>query len=210
MSLVPVALALDRVPCLVVGAGRVAERKIAALLGAGARVRVVAPTATPRIRAWARGGRLGWTRGIYRRSRLGNARIVLACASDAAVNRTAASDARRSGALVTVVDDPSACTLIWPAVLRRGTLVVAVSTEGGNPAAARAVRDRLRDVLGPEYAAWVGLVTEARRRVHAVCRDPRERRRRTARLLRAPLMRLLRAGRQTEARRAAFEAAGLS
>ncbi len=209
MAAVPLVLDLDGVPCLVVGAGRVAERKIAALLRSGARIRVVAPWATPRLRALARRGSLTWDRGPYRRAHLRGARLVIAAASDSTANRAVARDARRRGVFVSVADDPDLCTLTLPAVLRRGPLVVAVSTSGESPALARALRDDLAKRIGPEHGVYVALVGSIRRRLRRVP-DPADRRRRYRRLLGAPLLRLLRSGRRTEARRAARRAAGLA
>jgi siroheme synthase-like protein len=97
MSLVPVVLDLEGVFCVVIGAGAVAERKIGTLLRGGARVRVVAPVATPAIRAWARRGRLDWRRTTWRPASRRGARLVLACASDDAVNRAVAVRARSAG-----------------------------------------------------------------------------------------------------------------
>jgi precorrin-2 dehydrogenase/sirohydrochlorin ferrochelatase len=210
MSLVPLVLDLEGVLCVVVGAGAVAERKIGTLLRGGARVRVVAPAATPAIRALARRGRLDWRRSGWRPASLRGARLVLACASDVAINRAVAARARSAGAFVSVADDPDLCTLMLPAVLQRGDLLVAVSTGGGVPAASRRVRDDLRASVGREYAAWVRLLGVVRRRLRAACPEPAERRRRIRRLLRAPILKLLRAGDGKEAWRAAWRAAGLN
>jgi len=208
MSLVPVVLDLEGVLCVVVGAGAVAERRIRTLLRGGARVRVVAPVATPAVRRWARRGQLDWRRSVWRPVSLRGARLVLACASDAAVNRAVTARARSAGAFVNIADDPELCTLMWPAVLRRGALLVAVST-GRVPGASRLVRDELQTAVGREYAAWVRLLGVVRSRLRVACPDPAERRRRIRRLLRAPLPKLLRAGAGMRARRAAWQAAGL-
>jgi siroheme synthase-like protein len=208
MAAIPLVLDLAGVRCLVVGAGRVAERKVAALLGSGARIRIVAPRATPRLRALARRGSLTWDRRRYRTAHLRGVRLAIAAASDPAANRAVAREARRRGVFVSVADDPDLCTLTLPAVLRRGPLVVAVSTSGESPALAKALRDDLARRIGPEHGAYVALVGSIRRGLHRLP-DAAERRRRYRRLLAAPLMRLLRSGRRAEARRAARSAAGL-
>ncbi|MFQ5876780.1 MAG: bifunctional precorrin-2 dehydrogenase/sirohydrochlorin ferrochelatase [Acidobacteriota bacterium] len=165
MPALPVVLDLRGVPCLVVGAGRVASRKIAALVRAGARVRVVAPGAAPRVRTLARRGRLVWVRSRYRRGGLGGARLVVAATSDRGVNREVAREAKRRGRFVNVVDDPDLCSLLFPAVLARGPLLLSVSTSGASPALARALRDELAKRYGPEYGAYVRLVATLRRRL---------------------------------------------
>jgi siroheme synthase-like protein len=209
MSRVPVALELKGVTCLVVGAGRVSDRKVAMLLRAGARVRVVAPDATKRIRSLARSGLLRWTRAIYRPAHLRGSGLVLAATSDPAVNRAVAREARRRGIFVNVADDASLCTLVLAAVLRRGPLVVSVATSGESPAVARALRDDLARHCGPEYGAYVRIIGALRRTLRSAVPDPAERARRYRRLLRVPLLPLLRSGRTREARRAARHAAGI-
>jgi precorrin-2 dehydrogenase len=194
----PAILNLTGVPCLVVGAGRVAERKIATLLRAGARVTVLAPEATGRIRFWARHGHLTWRRGRFRRGALRGARIAVAAASDRRANRAVALEAKRRGLFVNVVDDPALCTLMLPAAFCRGSLLVAVSTLGESPAFARQLRDLLAARIGPEYGVYLRLAGRLRRRRGAsgggadTGRAPSSP---------TPILRLLRAGRKAEARR---------
>ncbi|HEU4401597.1 MAG TPA: bifunctional precorrin-2 dehydrogenase/sirohydrochlorin ferrochelatase [Candidatus Polarisedimenticolia bacterium] len=208
--LLPLILDVRGVACLVVGGGRVAERKTVTLLGSGAAVRIVAPVATTRLRSLARSRSITWIRSTYRRHHLTGTRLVFATTSNPATNRAVARDAARRGIFVNVADDPSRCTLLVPAVLRRGALLLAVSTSGESPSLARALRDDLRRRLGPEYAAYVRILGGVRRLMRAAFADPVARERRARRLLKAPILPLLRTGRNAEARRAALRAVGLS
>ncbi len=209
MGFAPLVLDLKGVRFVVVGAGRVAGRKIAPLRRAAARVSVIAPCATPLIRRLARLGRLQWRQGPYRAADLKGARFAVAAASDPRVNRAVARDARRLGIFVDLTDDPRRSTFHLPAVLARGPLLVAVSTSGESPAFARALRDRMARRIAPETGAYVRIIGRVRRRLLAEVPDTVERDRRYRRLLRAPLLRLLRSGRLAEARAAARRAAGL-
>jgi precorrin-2 dehydrogenase/sirohydrochlorin ferrochelatase len=168
---------------VVIGAGRVAERKLKVLLGAGADVQVVAPSATVSIRRLALLGRVRWKRALYRPSQLRGARFILAATSDPATNRAVARDARRIGIFVGVADDPSLCTLFMPAILRRGHLLVAVSTSGRSPGLARKLRDDLALRVGPEYAALVRAAGSIRARLRREVPDFRERARAYAAVL---------------------------
>jgi precorrin-2 dehydrogenase/sirohydrochlorin ferrochelatase len=208
MARLPLVLDLDGVRCLVVGAGRIAERKIATLLRAGARVTVVAPRATRPVAALARRRRLVWRRRPFRPSDLRGARLAVAAAADEAVNREVARRASRGGAFCNVVDDPGRCTLMMPAVVSRGPLLIAVSTGGASPALARSLRSDLARRYGREYGAYLGLIGALRRRLQRGVGDAAERRRRYRRLLRAPILPLLKRGRRSEARRLAHAAAG--
>jgi precorrin-2 dehydrogenase/sirohydrochlorin ferrochelatase len=198
------------VRCVVVGAGRVAERKIASLLRVGARVRVIAPRATPRIRALFRRRALIWRRGGYRRGDLRGARLVFAATDDAATNRTVSRDARHLGLFCNVSDQPELGAVQMPAILRRGDLIVAVSTCGESPALARRIRDEVGRHLGPEYALYLKIIGSVRRRLRTAVRDPVQRVRLQRRLLRLPLLGLLRAGRVEAARCAAHAAGGVA
>ncbi|HMB84890.1 MAG TPA: bifunctional precorrin-2 dehydrogenase/sirohydrochlorin ferrochelatase, partial [Methylomirabilota bacterium] len=143
MAYYPVCLEMAGRRCLVVGAGTVAERKVNGLLGAGARVTVVSPSATERLLDWARAGRIGMTLREYAADDLAGHSIVFAATDDGLVNAEVARDARAAGVLINAADDPAHCDFILPAVLTRGDLTVAVSTGGASPALARVVRDEL-------------------------------------------------------------------
>jgi len=208
MAHLPLVLELQWIRCLTVGAGRVAERKIAALLRAGARVKVVAPHATQRIAGLARRRLVGWRQGSFRPSDLKGVSLVVAVTSDREVNRDVARRAARSGAFCNVADDPGHCTLMMPAVVSRSPLLISVSTGGESPAIARSLRDDLARRYGNEYGVYLRMIGTLRRRLLTTVPDRTERRRRYRRLLRAPLLRLLRDGRRAEARSRARAAAG--
>jgi precorrin-2 dehydrogenase / sirohydrochlorin ferrochelatase len=210
MARLSLILDLEGTPCVVVGAGPVAARKARALVAAGARVVVVAPQAGPGIRDLARRGALRWRRKRFSPGDLRHARLVVAATSETLVNRGIGLAAGRRGQFVDVADDPALCTLLMPAVLARGPLQISVSTSGESPALARALRDDLKRSFGAEYASYVRIVGEIRRRLQAGAAGGMGRDRRYRRLLRAPILALLRRGRGAEARRAALRAAELA
>jgi precorrin-2 dehydrogenase/sirohydrochlorin ferrochelatase len=148
-------LKLARRRSVVVGAGRIAEGKIASLLDAGARVRVVAPHATPAIATWARNRRVIWIERSFEPADLDGAFLVIAATNSSKVHRLVFREARRRGVLCNVVDEPARCDFYYPAVVRRGDLQIAVSTAGRSPALAQRLRRELEAQYGPEYAAWL-------------------------------------------------------
>lgn len=128
---------------MVVGAGRVAERKIKTLLSSGADVSVVAPDATSVVAGLAKGKKIVHFRRKYRRSDVKGKRLVIAATSDSGLNGQVARDAKKIGVWANVVDKTSACEFIAPAVLKRKGLVVAITTDAKDPPLSKAFREFL-------------------------------------------------------------------
>jgi precorrin-2 dehydrogenase/sirohydrochlorin ferrochelatase len=165
MSLFPMFLKLEGRQCLVIGAGKIGESKIRSVLIARAKVRVVAPWATPAVAAWARAGILQWEDREFQASDLDSAFLVIAATSSEAVNDNVYREAAQRQVLCNVVDDPDRCDFYYPAVVRRGALQVAISTEGNSPALAQNLRRKFESLLQPVYAGWVDHLGAMRKRL---------------------------------------------
>lgn len=152
MAYYPLSLQLAGAPCVVIGGGAVAARKVASLLAHGARVTVVAPALDDALAARAAAGEITVARRRYRQGDLAGARLAFAATDDEALHAELAAAAAAAGVPLNVVDRPEWCDFIVPAVWRRGALSLAVATDGESPALARRVRDELAAALGPEYA----------------------------------------------------------
>lgn len=161
----PVNLDLSGRPVLVVGGGRVAARKTAALLSAGAEVTVVAPDAVEKIES---DPAVRWRRRAYRAGEAGGYRLVIAASNDAGVNARVARDADAAGVFVNSADDPANCSFTLMSVLRRGDLQLTVSTNGRSPALARWVRRRLEAQIDASHAELLELLADARAEARAV------------------------------------------
>jgi siroheme synthase-like protein len=163
MSAYPLTLEGAEIAALIVGGGRVATRKALALLEAGARVRVLAPTISSELeRIAAESDRLTLAYAAYAAGEIGGATLIIAATDDAALNASIARDARAKNRLVNVVDSPDLGNCTAPAVLRSGELVVAVNA-GGVPAAAKRIRDVLTTKLDSRYATAVERLATLRR-----------------------------------------------
>jgi len=159
----PVMLDLAGRPCLVVGGGPVAERKIDGLLGADARVTVVSPSLTPALLALAAEARLHWRPREYLAGDAAGFALVMVAASDASVSEAIAAECRTRGVWINCADDPARCDFILPAVFRRGALTVAVSTGGVSPTMARLVREELEARLPDDLALLTDVMGDVRR-----------------------------------------------
>ena len=168
MSLFPIFLKLAARPCVVVGAGNIAESKIESLLVAQARVTVIAPEALPRVRAWAESGELRWEQREYTHGDLAGAFLVVAGTATNAVNRAVFAEATAAGILCNAVDDPPFCDFYFPSVVRRGELQIAISTAGESPALAQRLRKEINAQLPLDTGDWLMELGRLRREVTAV------------------------------------------
>ena len=171
MAYYPILMDLEGKRVLVVGGGGVAERKVRTLLEFGARVDVVSLDLSPALRGLSEEGRVQWAGREFEPSHLKGATLVIAATDDAEANRRVSAACRKQGIPVNAVDQPADCTFIVPAVVRRGDLLLAVSTSGRSPALARSVRKELETRFGPEYADFLALMGSVREEVLAGGRD---------------------------------------
>jgi len=178
---------------VVIGGGRIATRKVTDLVATGARVPLISPTLSARLRRWVRDGRVRHRARPYRRGDLKGSRLAIAATSDPAEQARIAAEARTTATWVNVVDQPALCDFLAPAVFRRGDLTIAVSTDGRNPALARWVKHRLAGLVGPEYARLTALLATVRSGLRAAGVPPAARRRMTDRLMADGLPALVRA-----------------
>jgi precorrin-2 dehydrogenase/sirohydrochlorin ferrochelatase len=177
MSLFPMFVKLEGRRVLVVGAGSVGETKIENLLATDAAVRVVAPKATPRVRDWAREGRIEWVAREYTPADFGGAFLVIAATGSAALHDEIYAEAKSRGVLCNAVDEPQRCDFYFPAVVRRGELQIAISTGGLSPALAQRLRRELEQQFGPEWEEWVAQLGRTRDELQSIPMPPDQRKR---------------------------------
>lgn len=152
---------------MVIGGGEVAERKVAALLECGARVRVVASQATEGVHRWAAQGKIELLTRAYRPGDLRGACLAIAGTDDRSTNDQVYQEAQELGVLVNLVDDPPHCSFIAPAIVRRGEVQIAISTGGASPALARHLRELLESAVPPEYGVLAEVLRRVRGRLRA-------------------------------------------
>ncbi|MFI5077790.1 MAG: bifunctional precorrin-2 dehydrogenase/sirohydrochlorin ferrochelatase [Vicinamibacteria bacterium] len=171
MGLYPIVVELARRPCLVVGGGVVAERKVEGLLAADADVTVVSPDLTDLLSDHRAAGRIHHHARLYRAGDLSGMALVFTALDDREATWAIAAEAREHGVWLNAADDPACCDFILPGVVRRGLLTIAVASGATSPAVTRALREHLDSVLGAEWTTLAAIAAEARRDLQAARRS---------------------------------------
>lgn len=164
MALYPINLNISGQLCVVIGGGAVATRKTSSLLCCDARVRVISPEISAGIQQFADQDQLEWIPRGYIPGDLQEATLAFALTDRPEVQSQIAIEAKEHGIPINIGDNPEACTFHTAATIRQGDLLISISTGGGSPALAAAIRKELELHYGPEYSELVKLLSEIRNR----------------------------------------------
>ncbi|HET6830555.1 MAG TPA: bifunctional precorrin-2 dehydrogenase/sirohydrochlorin ferrochelatase [Solirubrobacterales bacterium] len=148
--------------CLVVGGGDVGLEKIEGLLACDGDVVCVAPDACDAVRALAAEGSIEWLERGFERADVAGKFMAIAATDDTEVNIAVYEAAEERAMLVNVVDVPSLCNFILPAIVRTGPLAIAISTSGASPALAKRMKREVSELFGSDYAELAAILNEAR------------------------------------------------
>jgi len=190
----PVGLKLAHRSAVLVGGGQVALRKARLLLAAGANLTVVAPRIEPGLEALLRERGGVWQQGVYTGTDITDAALVVAATPDPAVNEQVSRDAKALRVPVNVVDAPALCTFVFPAIVERGPLTVAISSGGRSPVLVRELRRRIEILLPAAYGRLAEFAGRFRERVRVDRADPAARRRFWERVFEGSVAELVLAG----------------
>jgi len=167
MDLFPIFLKLTARPCLVIGAGNLAESKIESLRAAQGKVTVIAPQANPKILDLAASGEIELIQREYAPGDVSNYFLVVTATNVPAVNRAVYHEAVSKNIICNAVDDPPFCDFYFPSVVRRGDLQIAISTAGASPALAQRLRKEINAQLPLDTGDWLADLGNLRREVVA-------------------------------------------
>lgn len=204
MNEYPAMLRLKGKKAIVVGGGRVAERKIKSLLEAEAAVTVISPEVTPQIDAWAKAGDMIWIKGTFRsKDDMQSAFLVIAATNDRDVNNRVLHAASPMQ-LVNIVDNPEESNFIVPSSFKQGRLTIAISTSGASPALAGKMKRVLAQQFDESYGAYIDFLAECRKTVKKEVPKQEDRKVIFKKLLDEPFLQLTRSG-DVEERRDLFQ-----
>jgi precorrin-2 dehydrogenase/sirohydrochlorin ferrochelatase len=165
MQLYPLFLHLQGVACLVIGGGKVAQRKVKTLQQSGARLTVISPDLTSDLETMRQQGEFAYQARRYQPGDLANFFLVVAATNSTETNRTIFQEAQERNLLINCVDDPENCNFFVPAIIQRGSLQVAISTSGQAPYFARKIREYLEQKFYPELAKELEEIHQMRERL---------------------------------------------
>jgi precorrin-2 dehydrogenase/sirohydrochlorin ferrochelatase len=198
MKYYPVNLDIRNRNCLVVGGGGVGTRKVVTLVACGATVTVVSPAVTSKLLDLAAQGQIRIKQREYDHTDLDGMFLVIGATSNEAVNQRISRDAEQRNLLCNIADVPKACNFILPAIIKRGDLIIAISTSGNSPAFAKKLRKQLETQFGEEYARLLRLMGAIRKKLLAEEHEPEAHKHLFEQLLDAGLLDMIRAEKTEE------------
>ena len=199
MDYLPLFAALKGRPVLVIGGGDVAARKISLLRRAGARVQIVAQALSPDLRELVENQQAEWLAQAFDEAQLDRIFLVIAATDDPALNRRVHAAAEARQRLVNVVDDRPLCTFIFPSIVDRSPILVAISSGGTAPVLARLLREKLEALLPASLGRMAQTAGEWRERIKGRLTPVAQRRRFWERALTGPFAGLMAAGNEAAA-----------
>ena len=165
MAYYPIFIKLDGKTALVVGGGKVAQRKIETLLEYGASIHIISTEFTDKLKQLIEAGEIRRMGEKFENKHLDEAFLVIAATDDEKLNHEISETAQKRGILINAVDQPDDCSFIVPSIVKRGDLMIAISTSGKSPALARKLRKKLDRQFGSEYEAFLILMGCLRKEV---------------------------------------------
>ncbi len=158
MKYFPINLDLKGKKCLVIGGGRVSERRALSLLECEAQVTIISPRITPRLKSLLAKGKINYKGRAYKPEDVRGAYLVIASTDNHKLNRQIGNQAKKVGALANIVSDPGLSDFTVPGILRRGDLLVTISTSGASPALSKRLKIELENILGKEYEIFTDIL----------------------------------------------------
>lgn len=198
MAFYPLYIDLEGKKCVVIGGGDVAERKVASLIECGADVTVVSPQFTSGLVRLAEEGRITALQRGYGPGDVDGATLAIVATDNNELNRQVHQEATEKNIPVNVVDVPELCSFIVPSTVRRGDLVISISTSGSCPALAKHIRKQLQQAFGSEYAQYCEVLKGFRAEVVDTYDGPEERKQALRRLIESDVLDLIKQGKDGE------------
>lgn len=173
----PLFLDISKKRVLVVGGGRVAERKVRTLLKFKAKIKVISPEVTKGLERIKDKGLIELERKNYEENDLLGVDLVISATNNRMLNKKVSSDAKKMGIYANIVDDPELCDFIMPSIVKRGPLILAISTSGKAPLFSKKLRKDLEKMISKEYVKYLSKILRLRREIQKKVKEKKLRER---------------------------------
>lgn len=202
MDYFPLFYQIKNRPCIVVGGGEVAARKVALLLKANADVTVVSPELGSTLEQWKAENKISHITEKFSPQQIDKQALIIACTDDEAINKQVHETAVKNNIPVNVVDNPKLCTFVVPSIIDRSPVVAAVSTGGASPVLARLIRARLETMIPAGYGKLASIAASFRSKVKERFSNPADRRIFWEKILQGSIAEMVFAGHEKQAEQA--------
>ena len=155
VDMYPVNLVLDDKPCVVLGGGHVALRKVEGLLEANAKITIISPEIVPDLQKLVDEHKVTWEKRCYKTGDLIGYEVAICAIGNEELNKVIYKEAHDARVIINVVDRLPYCDFALPAKIRRGNLLVTFSTNGKSPALSRYLRAKMEKEFDETYALWL-------------------------------------------------------
>ena len=201
MRYYPIFLDIQGKPCVVVGGGSVAERKVLSLLDSGAKVLVISPKLTTALKKLVAKKAISYCPKSYEQGDLKGFFLAYSATNNSKVNKEVFQEAKKQGILLNVVDVPELCNFIVPSVVGRGDLLIAISTSGKSPAMAKKIRQQLEKEFGREYAVFLDIMGKVRDKILTKSKESDKNKKIFESIVNSPMLEWIRQGKKKEIKR---------
>jgi precorrin-2 dehydrogenase / sirohydrochlorin ferrochelatase len=161
--------------CLVIGGGKVAERKVVMLLQFNAHVIIISPVMTRALLKLGEEGKIEYFQRTFAPADLDNTALVFACTDNNAMNSKIKKEASRRNIPVNVVDNPHACDFIVPSIIRKGDLTIAISTSGELPLLSKKLRQKIEEIVTDDYLEYLNIMGKFRKHLMKTVKEAHKR-----------------------------------
>jgi uroporphyrin-III C-methyltransferase/precorrin-2 dehydrogenase/sirohydrochlorin ferrochelatase len=201
MGHLPLFIDVQNKPCLVVGAGSIATRKLSMLVESGAKVTVLAPNSTEKVSKMSNEGKIEYLQRIFKDEDIKGQFLIVAATDDTNLNIHIADIAKNNGIFVNVANDSSAGNTLLPSVVDRAPMKIAISTGGASPVLARLVRNKLESFIPSAYGNLAHLIKDFREIVKEKFSSVDQRRKFWESVLQGPVAEMIFSGQEEAARK---------
>jgi precorrin-2 dehydrogenase/sirohydrochlorin ferrochelatase len=161
--------------CVVLGGGKIAERKVSTLLKFKARVKLISPTITKSLFKRAESGKIEFVERGYREGDLEGAALVFAATDRKEVNLRIKREADAKGLPINIVNDPQSCEFLVPSIVQKGPITVAISTSGSLPLLSKKLRQEIDDYLTDDYIKYADMIGKFRKTLKETVKNGKKR-----------------------------------